>query len=56
MMIGDPVSYLDILALEKNARMILIDSGRGQREAFSFSAHCRTLREEMEGAETLETE
>ena len=49
-----PAGFLDIIALEKHARMLVTDSGGLQKEAYFFRKPCVILRPQTEWVEIVE--
>jgi UDP-GlcNAc3NAcA epimerase len=49
-----PVSFLEMIALEKNAQLVITDSGGVQKEAYYFHKPCVILRPETEWVEIIE--
>ncbi len=50
----DPVGFLEMILLEKHARMIMTDSGGVQKEAFFMKKPCVILRPETEWIEIVD--
>lgn len=49
----EPVSFLEMIALEKNCAIVMTDSGGVQKEAFYFKKPCVILRPETEWIELV---
>ncbi len=49
-----PASFFDIIVLEKNAKIVMTDSGGVQKESFFFERPCVILRPETEWVEIVE--
>ena len=49
-----PAGFKDIIALEKNTRLIITDSGGLQKEAYFFKKPCVILREQTEWVEIVQ--
>jgi len=50
----DPVGFIDMIALESNASLVITDSGGVQKEAYFFKKPCVILREQTEWIELVE--
>lgn len=52
--VSEPVSFLDMIELEKHAVMVMTDSGGVQKEAYFFRKPCIIMRTETEWKEIVE--
>ena len=50
-----PVSFLEIIALERHAQLVITDSGGVQKESYFFKKPCIILRPETEWVEIVQT-
>jgi UDP-GlcNAc3NAcA epimerase len=54
LLITAPAGFLDMIALEQHAKLIVTDSGGVQKEAYFFAKPCVILREQTEWVEVVE--
>ncbi len=55
LIVTEPVSFLDMILLEKSASLVITDSGGVQKEAYFFKKPAIILRQETEWIEIIET-
>lgn len=55
LIVTNPLPFLDMVALEQSAKLILTDSGGVQKEAFFYGVPCITMRDQTEWVETVES-
>jgi len=53
LIISEPISYVEIITLESNAKLIITDSGGLQKEAYFFKVPCIIPRSETEWTELV---
>ena len=54
MQIIEPVGWIELMGIGRNARFIITDSGGLQKEALWLNKHCLTIREQTEWVETIQ--
>ncbi len=53
LILSEPVSYKEMIALERNAKVVITDSGGIQKEAYFFKVPCVVVRNETEWVELV---